>query len=194
MRKVIILIILLLFNVAFIYGVNYANNVIEENDFMIYFKDKPEVINEDDEEIIEFTDYEGEEIDTIADKLEKTFLKTPLESHGKFIAENSVKKGVNPYLIGGIILESTACKNECTIVFKQCNNVAGLKGVPGCFGGSYKAYNSIDDSILDLISKIKNDYSDKDMQVPNKMYKSFGKNATWAFKVSNLMEEIKRKK
>ena len=194
MRKVIVLIILLLFNILLIHGINYANTIMQENNFMIYFKDKPEIVKEDDVEEIELTDYDGEEVDTIASKLEKNFVKTALEGYGKFIASNSIKKGVNPYLIGGIILESTSCKNECTIIFKYCNNVASIKGEPGCFGGSYKVYNTVNDGILDLINIIKDSYSDKDMQNPNKMYKSFGKNATWAFKVSNIMEEMKRKK
>jgi len=191
MRRIIVLVILILFNAVFIYGINYANKLMDENNFMIYFKDKPvkdpeEVI--EDEEVI--TDYNGEDISIVANKIEKYFDKTDLSGYGKFIAEKSVKKEVNPYLVSGIILESTLCKNECTLIFKECNNVSGLKGEPGCFGGSYKKYKSINDGILDLIDTISEKYSDKEMQNPNKMYKSYGKNAVWAFKVSKFMEEL----
>ncbi len=53
-------------------------------------------------------------------------------------------------------------------------------------------YNTVNDSIIDLINKIKKDYDEKGMQDPNKMFKSFGKNSTWAFKVSGYIEKIKR--
>ena len=195
MRKVLVLIILLLFNIAFLYGINYTNSIMEENNFMIYFKDKPQVIdNIDDYVEDELTDYEGEDVDSVTSKLEKYFDKTDLYDYAKFIAEKSIKKGVNPYLIAGIVYESTSCKNECSILFKECNNVAMIKDKPGCFGGSYKAYNSVNDSILDVIDRVKNNYETKEDQIPYKIYKLFGKNSSWAFKVSNFMEEMKRKK
>ena len=195
MRKVLVLIILLLFNIAFFYCINYTNSIMEENNFMIYFKDKPQVIdNIDDYVEDELTDYEGEDVDSVTSKLEKYFDKTDLYDYAKFIAEKSIKKGVNPYLIAGIVYESTSCKNECSILFKECNNVAMIKDKPGCFGGSYKAYNSVNDSILDVIDRVKNNYETKEDQIPYKIYKLFGKNSSWAFKVSNFMEEMKRKK
>ncbi len=195
MRKVFVFIILVLFNFLFVYGINYANELMFKNDFMIYFKGKPVIIKEDDKEeevVIADTSYDGEKMEDIAKKMDKYLEKTLLEGYGEHIAKTSISKGVNPYLIGGIILESTGCKNECNIIFKQCNNVAGIKDSPGCFGGSYKKYNNIGDSITDLINVISKKFYTKEMQVPNQMYKDYGKNATWAFKVSKIMENIKK--
>ena len=197
MRKVFVFIILLLFNILFIYGINYTNELMFKNDFMIYFKGKPIIIEEEPENeeiVVVDTSYDGEKMEDIASKMNKYFAKTSLEGYGEHIAKVSIAKGVNPYLIGGIIVNNTNCKNECTILFKQCNNVGSLKGSPGCFGGTYKKYNDVGDSITDLVGEISKKFYTKEMQVPNKMYSDYGKNATWAFKVSKIMENIKKVK
>ena len=48
-------------------------------------------------------------------------------------------------------MESTSCKHECSIIFQECNNVSRIKGEPGCFGGDYKNYSSVNDAITDLV-------------------------------------------
>ena len=201
MRKWFIFIILLLFNILFIYGINATNVLMFNNNFMIYLnpEDKPEVIddnNEPKEENIEpiDTSYNGESIEEIGKKMDKYMAKTPLEGYGEYIAKASISKSVNPYLIGGIILESTSCKNECSIVFRECNNVSGMKGSPGCFGGAYKSYSVINDGIVDIVNLISKDFYTPEMQSPYKMYKAYGKSSVWAFKVSKYMEELKRGK
>ena len=199
MRKWFVFVILLLFNALLIYGINEANLLMFNNNFMIYLypkKDEPvEPIEKpkEEDEIID-TNYNGESIEQISKKMDTYFKKTELEGYGEYIAKNSIKKSVNPYLIAGIILENSACKIDCSIIFKQCNNVSGMKGSPGCFGGSYKEYNSINDSINDLINSISSDFYTPEMQVPNKMYKEYGKTPTWAFVTSKYMEEIKKTK
>ena len=198
MRKVFVFIILLLFNFLFIYGINYTNEIMFKSNFMIYFKGKPSTPDEETEKeeeiVVVDTSYDGESYEEIGKKMDKNLAGSLLEGYGEYIAKNSIAKGVNPYLIIGIILESTGCKNECNIIFKQCNNVAGIKGDPGCFGGSYKKYNSISDGINDIINEISNKFYTKEMQIPNKMYRDYGKNTTWAFKVNKIMETVKRSK
>ena len=168
---------------------------------MIYLnpEDKPEVIddnNEPKEENIEpiDTSFNGESIEEIGKKMDNYMAKTPLEGYGEYIAKASISKSVNPYLIGGIILESTSCKNECSIVFRECNNVSGMKGSPGCFGGAYKSYGEINEGIMDIVNLISKDFYTPEMQAPYKMYKEYGKSSVWAFKVSKYMEELKRGK
>ena len=199
MRKVIIFIMLLVFNFLFIYGINYANRIMLKNNFMIYLREKkennPEKENETpQEETIIYIDYDGESIEQISAKFENVFRDTYLSGYGEYMVKNSMLKGVNPYLIGGIILESTKCRRECSVLLKQCNNVSGMreKEGSGCFGGTYKYYSSIDDGIIDLINKISKDYYSVEMQTPNKMFKQYGKDATWAFIVSKYMDELRR--
>ena len=202
MRKWFIFVILLLFNFFLIYGINQANILMFNNNFMIYVhpEDKPkeelpkeDEPKEDDNEVID-TDYNGESVEKIAHKIDKYCAKTPLEGHGEYIARASIRKSVNPYLIGGIILESTSCKTECSIIFQECNNVAKMKGEPGCFGGVYKNYSSVNDAISDLVTYISKEFYTPEMQSPYKMYKAYGKSSAWAFKVSNYMDAIKKTK
>ena len=200
MRKGFIFLILLAFNLLLIYGINQANVLMFNNNFMIYVhpedkKEEPkeeEPVKKEEEEVD--INYNGESVSEIAEKIDKYCKKTPLEGHGEFIAKTSIKKSVNPYLIGGIILESTSCKTECTILFQECNNVAKMKGDPGCFGGSYKSYKNIDDSISDLVNQVSKQFYTPEMQSPYKMYKDYGKSSSWAFKVANHMELLKRTK
>ena len=202
MRKWFIFIILLLFNLFFIYGINQANLLMFNNNFMIYVhpveieepkEDNPPVTNPDDDITID-TKYNGESVEQIANKINKHCKKTPLEGYGEYIAKTSINKSVNPYLIGGIILESSSCKTECSILFQECNNVSKMKGEPGCFGGAYKNYKNINDSISDLVNYISKEYYTPEMQSPYKMYRNYGKNSSWAFKVTSYMESIKRMK
>ncbi len=196
-RKGLIFLILLFFNFFFIYGINYANLLMFNNNFMLYIKGKEpavEIEKQDAPEEVVDTSFNGESMEDIGTKLDKVWTKTDLGGYGEYVAKVSISKGVNPYLIGAIIMESTYCKADCTILFKKCNNVAGIKGSPGCFGGTYKEYYSVNDSINELVNKISNDYYTTEMQVPYKMYSSYGKTAVWAFKVNKYMEQLKRGK
>lgn len=203
MRKWFVFAILLLFNFFLIYGINQANLLMFNNNFMIYVYPENKVEEEKKEEDVPppeveeeeiDIDYDGESSDKIAHKLDKFYAKTPLEGHGEYIAKTSIRKSVNPYLIGAIILESTSCKTECSIIFQECNNVGKMKGDPGCFGGAYKNYNSVNDSITDLVNYISKEFYTPEMQSPYKMYKTYGKSSAWAFKVTNFMDSIKRTK
>ena len=199
MRKGLVFIVLLGFNFLFVYGINYANEVMFKNDFMIYLTEHDtghiEEENTDNSvQIEEKTSFNGESIETVGKKIERLLKKTDLEGMGEYISRTAIRKSVNPYLIGGIILESTNCKRDCSIILKQCNNVSGMKGDPGCFGGTYKKYNSIEDGISDLVNDVSRRFETSESQVPNKMFKSYGKNATWAFKVGNFMEDLKKGK
>ena len=198
MRKGFIFLILILFNVLLLYGINQANILMFNNDFMIYLneKDEPKDSKEDtpkEEDTID-TNYNGESIEQIGKRFDHYVKKTPLEGYGEYVAKVSISKGVNPYLIGAIILESSRCKTECSVIFKECNNVSGMKGSPGCFGGTYRVYDSINDAISDIVGDISKKFYTKEMQSPYKMYKDYGKNSSWAFKVSNYMDAIKRTK
>ncbi len=196
MRRSIILIVLLIFNFFIFYGIKEFNKVIVDKDMMVYFKEKPVVIESEKieylDEIVE--EYNGEKIEKIAEKMNKYFAKTSLEEYGEYITKTSAYKKVDPYLVAGIILESTTCKYDCSILFKECNNVYMEKGDPGCFGGSYKKYDKIDDSILDLVLNIRKNFDDPKDQTPVNIYKHFNKNKTWVFRVDKYIENLKRVK
>ena len=199
MRKWFVFIILLAFNFLLMYGINSANVLMFNNDFMIYLNKENKPVTpkeeEDDNSKVEIdTNFNGESIEEIGEKIDNYCKKTPLEGHGEYIARASIMKGVNPYLIGAMVLESSKCKTDCSVIFKECNNVSGIKGRPGCFGGAYKYYSNIDDSINEMVNNISKEFYTKEMQMPYKMYKELGVNSSWAFKVSNYMERLKKGK
>ncbi len=198
MRKGFIFLVLLAFNFLLIYGINQANILMFNNNFMVYLNKKDEPLTSIDDQPVDDnpvdTSYNGESIEQIGKKIDKYCVKTQLEGYGEYIAKVSISKSVNPYLICGIILESSNCKNECSVIFNECNNATGMKGSPGCFGGVYKQYKKLEDSISDIVNKISHDFYTPEMQAPYKMYAEYGKNSSWALKVSNFMEAIKRTK
>ena len=76
MRKGVVFIVLLGFNFLFIYGINYANEVMFKNDFMIYLTEHDnEPIEEENPEnpvqVEEKTSFNGESIEAVGKKIEK---------------------------------------------------------------------------------------------------------------------------
>ena len=197
MRKILVFILVLISNYFFFYGISYANNVMRDNNFMIYLLEQ-EDIGEEDEEIktredhSKDTEFNGETIEQIAKKMDSVFLKSELEDYGNYISKEAIHKGLNPYLVGAIILESTNCTNKCSVLLRQCFNVAEIKGKHGCFGGSYKKYDSIENSIDELINTLYKKIDSDELQNPYKMFKLYGKNEVWAYKVNDYMEKLKR--
>ena len=149
-RRIIVFIFIGIFNCLLVYGITYANQIMLKNNFIIKLNNSNSSENNDDNSNIPpvesptiDTEYQGESVSKIAKKLEKYFKKTGLEGYGEHVASSSISKGVNPYLIGGIILVNTNCVNDCSIIFKNCNNVGDVKVAPGFVGGFYKKYDSI---------------------------------------------------
>lgn len=194
-RNIILISLLFLFNFLWLYGISYVNSFIVSNDLMIIFgEDKEEIPSEEipSEEIVE---YDGEGYEAIGKKIEKYLEKTSLEGLGEYIAKHSVNKGVNPYLVGAIIIVNSNCNIQCTAIVDSCYNVGDLKGsLGGCFGGTYKKYYSFEDSIDDLINYILTDFYSKDLKTPSAIYKKYDKNSAWSYKVSRYMEKIKKTK
>lgn len=194
-RRIILFAFICIFNLLLINGIHFANQVMFENNFIIRLNgevvDNSNNDNPGTDNPIN-TEYEGESIEKIANKFEKYFKKTSLASYGKHIATSSIKKGVNPYLVGAIILVNTNCTSDCTIIFKNCNNVGDMKGSPGCFGGVYKKYDSIEASVDDLVDYIYDKFIVNNLTTPNAIYKKYGKDSAWAFKVTSHMEKLKK--
>ncbi len=195
-RNIILIILLFIFNILWLYGISYMNRFIVSNDLMIVLGEKQD--SEPGEEIIEeeeLVEYDGEGFENIGKKIEKYLVKTKLEGYGEYIAKTSVNKGVNPYLVSSIIIVNSNCTVQCNAIAESCNNVGDLKGsYGGCFGGTYKKYFTIEDGIDDLINYILTNFYANDLKSPTAIYKKYGKNSAWSYKVSRYMERIKREK
>ena len=196
-RNIILIILLFVFNISWLYGLSYVNRFISSNNLMIIFGEKDVVVSpsEDDSNDEEIVEYDGESFSSIGKKLEKFLVKTHLEGYGEYIAKYSVNKGVNPYLIGAMIIVNSNCTIQCNAIVTKCNNVGDLTGsTGGCFGGTYKKYNSLEDGISDFVDYVLVNFYANDLKTPTAIYKKYNKNSAWSYKVSRYMERIKKAK
>lgn len=136
------------------------------------------------------TVYDGLTMDELADKLERN-LNSTLDGTGRLFAEHSIELGLDPYLAVSIVLLETGCNWECSQLVKQCYNVGGVKGAPGCWGGSYQRYSSLEDGITSYLDLLYNDYYSKGLTTPELINPKYAESKTWAQKVNKYMNKIK---
>lgn len=122
-------------------------------------------------------------------KLNKN-LKGELADKGELFANECLEKGVDPYLAVAIVLHETGCKWNCSKLVVNCNNVGGMKGKPGCNGGSYKKFDSLDEGIIAFINNLSNNYYAFGLNTPELMNPKYAEGKTWASKVNKYIEEI----
>ena len=134
--------------------------------------------------------YDGLTMDELSDKLERN-LKSTLDGTGRLFAEYSIELGLDPYLAVSIVLLETGCNWECSQLVKQCNNVGGIKGSPGCFGGSYQKYSSLEVGIKSFLNLLYNNYYSKGLTTPEQINPKYAESKTWAQKVNKYISQIK---
>ena len=135
--------------------------------------------------------YDGMTIDELSAKLDR-ILNDDLKGKGYLYATHSLEMQVDPYLAVAISLLETGCKWTCSRLVKECNNVGGQKGKPACDGGSYKAYDTLDDGIRGFIDNIYYNYVAYGLLTPEQMSRKYAESTTWGGKVSNYIEQIRR--
>jgi len=192
-RNIVLVLIVFCFNLLWLYGISYTNRVIAANDLMIMIGDKEIDENLENIPVEEIVEYNGESFEKIGKKIEKYLVKTKLEGYGEYIAKYSVSKSVNPYLIGAMIIVNSNCSVQCNAIVEKCNNVGDLTGTSGgCFGGTYRKYNSLEDGIKDLVDYTLDNFYANDLKTPSAIYYKYGKNSAWSYKVTRYMEKIKK--
>lgn len=135
--------------------------------------------------------YDGLTLTELSNKLEKS-LNSDLSGKGKLFATYSIKLGLDPYLAVAIVLQETGCKWECSQLVKQCNNVGGMKGAPGCWGGSYKAFPTLDEGIKGYLDNLYYNYYAKGLTTPELINPIYAESKTWASKVNYYINQIKK--
>ena len=136
--------------------------------------------------------YDNMTLNELSDKLNRSMNDT-LSGKGELLASYSLEKGVDPYIALSIILLETGCNNgRCSGLTRNCYNFGGQKGTPSCNGGSYKAFNSIDDGLKGFIDNLSTYYA-KGLNTPEKMNSRYAESSTWAMKVRNYERSIKAK-
>lgn len=169
------------------------NKPVIKYDFLNYSIN--ETIDYMGEEKKEYDDYikknyfNGEHKDKIASKLNK-YLNSTLKGKGMYITEYSISVGIDPYLVTAVMLQETGCRWTCSSLTRNCYNVGGNKGKPGCNGGSYRKFSNINEGIRFAIDKL-NSYYKKGLKTPEKINPYYASDKTWYKKVNNYIKLLK---
>lgn len=134
--------------------------------------------------------YDGMTLEQLAEKLDKILTST-LDGTGMIYASKSLEYGVDPYLAVAISMHETGCKWGCSRLVKNCNNVGGMKGSPGCNGGSYIAFSSLEEGIDRFIKNLANNYYQYGLTTPEEMNPKYAADPAWSEKVNKYINEIK---
>lgn len=200
-RKIILIVFVFLFNILWVNAISVTNNLASHYNIVIHTKQKSNLKNTtliDDIDVMLENNLSYENVDavTIGSKI-NTSLKGELAGFGELIAKYSIVNEVNPYLVAGMIVENTECEESCSVLVTKCNNVGKLTynkdsiGEVSCFGGNYRSFNTIEDSIKTYIKFIKSNFYEKEMTTPGTIYSAYRKDVRWAFRVNNYMEQMK---
>ena len=134
--------------------------------------------------------YDGLTMEELSAKLNRT-LASDLAGYGETFATQAISLGIDPYLSVAIVMHETGCKWNCSTLLKQCNNVGGMKGSPGCNGGSYKAFATLEEGISAYMSNLYNNYFSVGLTTPETIGPKYAASPTWASQVTTYMNEIK---
>lgn len=135
--------------------------------------------------------YEGMTIDELAAKLNRNLGNGYIAGKGYLIASQCIEKGVDPYVAVAIMLHETGCKYNCSTLVRTCNNVGGQKGSPGCNGGSYKAFATLDDGIIGFINNLQRNYYAKGLNTIEKIAPKYAASSAWPAKIRGYVNQIR---
>lgn len=135
--------------------------------------------------------YEGMTIDELAEKLNHNLGSGYIAGKGYLIASQCIEKGVDPYVAVAIMLHETGCSYNCSSLVRTCNNVGGQKGSPGCNGGSYKAYATLDDGIIGFINNLQKNYYSQGLTTIDSIAPKYAASSAWPAKIKSYVEQIR---
>lgn len=135
--------------------------------------------------------YEGMTMDELAAKLNRNLGTDVVAGKGLLIATQCIQKGVDPYVATAILLHETGCGSKCSALTRQCNNVGGQKGAPGCNGGSYKSYPTLDDGIVGFIDNLYRNYYSKGLNTIDTMASRYAASPAWPGKIHWYVNKIR---
>lgn len=147
---------------------------------------------EDGEAVFKEIVFENLTMDELSNKLNKS-LNSTLAGKGDLFAKYALQYEVDPYVVLAISLHETGCKWTCSRLVRECNNVGGMKGKPGC-DGAFRKFETLEQGIEEFIKNISKNYYGKGLNTVELMqYKYSGGSTTWAGKVNNYVKAIKSK-
>lgn len=159
-------------------------------------KEETEELEETKEDIVEEVEepivYDNMTLEELANKLNNSLTST-LSGTGMLFAKRSIELGLDPYLAVAIVLHETGCTWKCSTLVTACNNVGGQKGTPGCGGGSYKAFNTLEEGINSYLDNLYYNYYAKGLTTAETINTRYAESTTWASKVNYFINYIKNK-
>lgn len=161
--------------------------------------EKPKITNEDikmeeelpepevEEELVVF---DGLTLNELAEKLNRS-LKGKLKNQGYAFASKAMEYEVDPYLAVAIVLHETGCNGKCSTLVTKCNNVGGMKGNPGCGGGAYKKFSTLEEGIDAFMKNLSKNYIKKGLTTPEQIGKKYAGSTSWPSKIRYYMKLVK---
>lgn len=134
--------------------------------------------------------YDGLTMDELTAKLDR-YLTSDLSGKGYIYAARSLEIGLDPYLAVAVSMHETGCKWGCSYLTTACYNVGGQKGAPGCNGGPYQSYPTLDDGIIGFIDNLYFNYVAKGLTTPEEINTRYAEDPYWASKINRYINEIK---
>ena len=135
--------------------------------------------------------YEGMTQEELAEKLNRNLGNDVVSGKGDIIASECINKGVDPYIATAILLHETGCGSRCSNLARTCYNFGGQKGGPGCNGGSYKQFNSIEEGLSGLIDNLNNNYFSRGLNTVETIGPKYAESDTWVGKINWYVEKIR---
>ena len=135
--------------------------------------------------------YDGMTLEELAAKIDRNLGNGYIAGKGMVVASYCLEKGVDPYIATAIMLHETGCRAKCSGLVRQCNNVGGQKGSPGCGGTSYKRFPTLDDGIRAFIDNIYRNYVRYGLTTADTMNPKYAENPMWSTNVNRYIAKIK---
>lgn len=134
--------------------------------------------------------YDGLTLEELSAKIDRS-LNSTISGYGHLFASHSIELGLDPYLAVAIVLHETGCSWDCSELVNQCYNVGGMKGGPGCWGGSYKAFNSMEEGITSFMDNLYYNYYAVGLTTPEAINTKYAESQTWHNQIYAYIEKIK---
>ena len=131
--------------------------------------------------------YDNLTIDELAAKIDRNLG----DGYIALVASYCLEKGVDPYVATAIMLHETGCRSRCSSLVRQCNNVGGQKGSPGCGGESYKSFPTLDEGIKGFIDNLYKNYYSRGLTTVEKIAPKYAEGSTWPTKINWYVNIIK---
>ena len=173
-----------------------ANNILEE--IGVSDNKKDDITNLDSDMNIETDEnktaeeivYDGLTKQQLVDKINRN-LNSTISGKGEMFVDYALELGIDPYLALAIVLHETGCTWDCSYLVKYCNNVGGQQGSPGCDGGAYAAFDSLDEGIAAFMYNLYNNYYAYGLTTPETINPKYASSTTWATSINNYINRIK---